>query len=121
MDETLEKLCVNGVLNLEHQYLEAKGLIHIPHMPYDYQKKWIRFIYSPIHKKKLWLEQHILIAKKMIHWIIGLPMLAKEKTTKTLSWVELEKKTLSEWDGRGMKINCVADMELMFHKIYSSN
>lgn len=52
-------------------------------------------------------------------------MLEKVNITKTLSWVELEKKTLSEWDGRGMKINYVMDVELKFgihvitHKIYS--
>ena len=61
----------------------------------------------------------------MIHRITGLPMLSKTKMTKTLSWVELEKKTLSEWNGRGMKINYVTDMELKFgihvimHKIYN--
>ena len=33
MDETLEKLCVNGVLKLEHQHLETKGLTHILRMP----------------------------------------------------------------------------------------
>ena len=52
-------------------------------------------------------------------------MLNKAKTTKTLSRVELERKTLSEW--RGMKICSVTNMELKFgihviaHKIYSSN
>ena len=74
----------------------------------------------------MWLEQPILITKKMIHQIIGLPMLAKEKSTKTLGWVELEKKTLAKWDGRGMKIRCVTNPELKFgihiiaHNIYSS-
>ena len=54
-------------------------------------------------------------------------MLAKAKTTKTLDQVELEKKTLTEWDGRGMKISSVIDVELKFgihliaHKIYSSS
>ena len=78
-----------------------------------------------MHDGQLWLDQSILITKKMIHRIIGLPMLAKVISTKTLSWVELEKKTLAEWDGRGMKISCVIDMELKFgihiiaHKIYS--
>ena len=33
MDEALEELCVNGVLKLEHQHLETKGLTHILHMP----------------------------------------------------------------------------------------
>lgn len=33
MDETIEKLCVNGMLKPEHQHLEAKSLTHIPHMP----------------------------------------------------------------------------------------
>ena len=52
-------------------------------------------------------------------------MLAKAKSTKTLSQVELQKKSLAEWDGWGMKISCVIDMELKFsihiitHKIYS--
>lgn len=63
----------------------------------------------------------------MIHRITGLPMLTKAKTTKTLSRVEMESKTLAERDVRGMKINCVANMELKFgihviaHKIYSSS
>ena len=54
-------------------------------------------------------------------------MLTKAKTAKTLSWVELERKSLFEWNGRGMKISCVADIELKFgihviyHKIYSSS
>ena len=65
--------------------------------------------------------------KKMIHRIIGLPMLAKPKMTKTLGRAKLEKKTLAEWDGRGMKISSVTDIELKFgihiiaHKIYSSS
>ena len=63
----------------------------------------------------------------MIHRITRLPMLNKAKTTKTLSRVELENKTLAEWDGRGMKINNATNMQLKFgicviaHKIYSSN
>ena len=52
-----------------------------------------------------------MITKKMIHRITGL----------------LEKKTLAEWDGRGMKISSVTDEELRFgihvivRKIYSSS
>ena len=52
-------------------------------------------------------------------------MLTKTKTIKTLGQAELEKKTLTEWDGRGMKISNVTDAELKFgihviaHKIYS--
>ena len=63
----------------------------------------------------------------MIHWVIGLPMLAKAKSTKTLGQAKLEKKTLAEWDGRGMKISCIANPELKFGthvialKIYSSS
>ena len=54
-------------------------------------------------------------------------MLNKAKTTKTLSRVELENKTLSKWDERGMKIINVTNMELKLgihvitHKIYSSS
>ena len=57
-----------------------------------------------MHKGQLWLEQPILITKKMIHKITGLPMLSKAKTTKTLA----------EWDDKGLKINSVSDMELKF-------
>lgn len=54
-------------------------------------------------------------------------MLSKAQTTKTLGQEELQKKTLAEWDGRGLKVRNVSDMELRFwihiiaHKIYSSN
>ena len=54
-------------------------------------------------------------------------MLAKVKANKTLRQVELEKRTLAEWDGRGIKINTIIDLELKFgihiiaHKIYSSS
>jgi len=63
----------------------------------------------------------------MIHHIIGLPMLAKAKITKTLGQGKLEMKILAEWDGRGLKISSVFDVELKFgidiisHKIYSSS
>ena len=125
MDECLKELCVDGILKPEHQHLEAKGLTHIPHMPYDFQVKWIRFILSHVHNGQLWLKKPILITKKMTHRITGLPMLAKAKMTKTLGQVELEKKNLAEWDGRGMKISSVTNMELKFniyviaHKIFS--
>ena len=46
MDDALDNLCVNGNLKLEHQHLETKGLTHIPHMPHEFQVKWIRFILS---------------------------------------------------------------------------
>ena len=54
-------------------------------------------------------------------------MSAREKITKTLGWVELAKKTFTEWDDKGMKLNGIIDMEIKFkihvipHKIYSSN
>ncbi len=53
-------------------------------------------------------------------------MLNKEKTTKTISQVELKRKNF-KWEGRGIKISSVIDMELKFgihmiaHKIYSSS
>lgn len=49
MDESLKELCVNDVLKPKHQHLEAKGLTHIPHLPRDFQIKWIRFILSRVH------------------------------------------------------------------------
>ena len=52
-------------------------------------------------------------------------MLTKAKTTKTLGQIELEKKTLAKWDGRGMEISSTIDAELKFrihvidHEIYN--
>ena len=83
MDNSLGELCVNGVLKPKHKHLEDKGLTHIPHLPWSFQIKWIRFILSRVHNEQLWLEQPLLITKKMIHRITGLPMLAKAKMTKT--------------------------------------
>ena len=36
INETLERLCVSGVLKLEHQHLEAKRLTQIHKMPYEF-------------------------------------------------------------------------------------
>lgn len=127
MDDALGQLCVNGVLKPEHQHLETKELTRILHMPHEFKVKWIRFILSQVHNGQLWLEQPVLITKQMIHQFTSLLMLAKAKMTKTLGWVELEKKTLAEWDNRGMKISSILDIELKFgihiiaHKIYSSS
>lgn len=54
-------------------------------------------------------------------------MLNKAKTTKTLVRAELIKKTLIEWDRRGMELSSVIGMKMKFgihvisHKIYSSS
>ena len=72
--------------------------------------KWIRYILSQFPNGQLWLEQPILITKKMIHKVMGLPILSKGKTTKTLGQEELQRKTLAKWDGRGLKINNVTDV-----------
>ena len=74
---------------------------------------------------QFWLDQPIKITKKMIHQVTIYPMLNKCRETKTLAQVKLTKKTLSKWDGKGMKLNSVSDMEFNFgihviaHKIYS--
>jgi hypothetical protein len=76
---------------------------------------------------QLWLEQHVLITKKMINRITGLPMLSKAKTTKTLSKDELQKLTQAVWDGSGLKLNNITNVELKFgiyvvaYKLYSSS
>ena len=127
MDNALAEMCVDGVLKPEHKHLETKGLTHIPHLPRNFQVKLIRYILIQFHNDQLWLEQPFLITKKMIHKVMGLPMLRKTKATKTLGWDELQKKTLAEWDGRGTKISSITDAELKFgthviaHKIYSSS
>ena len=114
MDNALAKMCVNGVLKPKHKHLETKGLTHIPHLPHNFQVKWIRYILSQFHNGQLWLEKPILITKKMIHKVTGLPMFSKAKTTKTLGREEMQKKTLAEWDGRGLKINNVTNVELRY-------
>ncbi len=127
MDEALVELCVNGVLKPKHKHLEGKGLTHIPHLSQSFWIKWIRYILNRVHSGQLWLKQPILITKKMVYHITNLSMLSKDKTTKTLGQVELEKKTLAKWDDRGMKISSVIDAELKFsihviiHNIYSSS
>lgn len=84
MDNALGEMCVDRVLTPKHKHLEMEGLNHIPHLPKNFQVKWIRYILSQFHNGKLWLEQPILITKKMIHKVTGMPMLSKAKTTKTL-------------------------------------
>ena len=115
MDNALAEMSVDGALKPEFKHLEIKGLTHIPHLPQNFQVKWIRYILSRFHNGQLWLEQPFLITKKMIHKVMGLPMLRKAKTMKTLA----------KWEGRGLKINNVTDLELRFgiyiiaYKIYS--
>ena len=41
-------------------------------------------------------------------------MMTKAKMRKTLGWAKLEKRTLAEWDGRGMKVKNISDIELKF-------
>ena len=36
MDETLERLCMSGVLKPKHQHLEAKGLTQIYNMLFEF-------------------------------------------------------------------------------------
>ena len=75
MDNALAEMCVDGSLKPKNKHLETKGLTHIPHLPRNFQVKWIRYILSQVHNGQLWLEQPILITKKMIHKITGLPMI----------------------------------------------
>lgn len=127
MDNALAEICINGTLKPEFKHLEMKGLTDIPHFLRSFQVKWIRYILSRVHNGQLGLEQPILITKKMIHKITSLPMLSKVKTTKTLSQDELQKLTQAVWDGRGLKLNNVTDVELNFgicvvaYKLYSSS
>ena len=57
----------------------------------------------------------------------GLLTLDRPKVTKNLPQAELTKKARAEWDGRGMKLNGVTNMEIKFsihviaHKMYKSS
>jgi hypothetical protein len=127
MDNTFKELCVDGSLKPEHTHLETKGLTHITHLLRNFQTKWIRYILSRVHSGQLWLDQPVTLTKKMINKVTGLPMLNKAKSTKALSQKDLLKETLAEWDGRGLKVSTISDIELRFgihiitHKIYSSS
>ena len=46
MDNALAEMCVDGALKPEYKHLETKGLTHIPHLPRNFQVKWIRYILS---------------------------------------------------------------------------
>lgn len=54
-------------------------------------------------------------------------MLDRPKATKNISRAELTNKTGAEWDGHGMKLNGVSDVELKYaihaiaHKMYSNS
>ena len=89
MDNALGEMSVDGSLKPEHKHLETKGLTHISHLPRNFQTKLIRYILSRVHNGQLWLEKPVLITKKMINKITGLPMLSKAKSTKTLGREEL--------------------------------
>ena len=49
MDTVFSEFCVDGALKLEFKHLETKGLTHIPHLPRNFQVKWIRYILSRVH------------------------------------------------------------------------
>ena len=114
MDNALGEMSVDGSLKPKHKHLETKGLTHISHLPRNFQTKWIRYILSHVHNGQMWLEQPVLLTEKMINKITGLPVLNKANTTKTLGQGELQKLTLAEWDGRGLKLSTVADVKLRF-------
>lgn len=67
MDDALGEFCVNGVLKPKHKDFEDKGLTHIPHLSWSFQIKWIRCILKQVHNSQVWLEQLVLITKKMIY------------------------------------------------------
>ena len=89
IDNALGEMSVDGTLKPEHKHLETKGLTHISHFPRKFQIRWVRYVLSRVHNGQLWLEQLVLITKKMINKITGLPMLNKAKSTKTLGREEL--------------------------------
>ena len=56
MKEALNKLCVNGVLKLEEQHLEAKGLIQISYMPRDFWEEMDKIYLDPSSQWKVMVE-----------------------------------------------------------------
>lgn len=127
MDEAYLAMYDNRALNPEHKHLEEKGLTHLGFMPKNFEVKWVRFILNRVHDMKIWLEKLVKITKDMIHRVTGLPMLDRPKVTNNLLRAELTKKTGAQWDGCGLKLNGVTDLELKYaihaivHKMYSSS
>lgn len=76
---------------------------------------------------EIWLEQPVKITKEMLHRVTGLPMLDRPKVTKNIIRAKLSQKIGVEWDGRGLKLNGVTDLELKYAihaialKMYSSS
>lgn len=102
-------------------------MIHVLYMQRDFKIKWIRFILRRVCDMSFYLKKPMKIMKKMVHQVMSYPMLDRLKTTKTLALGELIKKTLEEWDERGLKINNVTNIEIKFgihvisHEIYNSS
>ena len=49
LQETYDRLCINGKLKDEYQIVECKGLTHALDMPTVFKIQWIKIILSHIH------------------------------------------------------------------------
>ena len=78
------KLCENGVLKEEYNFVERKGLNHALHFPNVFKIEWIKTVHSRIHDKSIWLEDGpIKIKKRIIQRVIGYPTLDRSKTMRS--------------------------------------
>lgn len=110
MNEAYTTMCDNRVLKPKHKHLEMKGLTHLGFMLKNFEVKWIQFFLSWVHDMQIWLEKLGKITKKMVHKVIGLPMLDRPKAKKNIPRDELIENTDAEWDGRGLKLNDVTNL-----------
>ena len=74
--EAYDKLCDNGVLRVEFNIVEKKGLTCALDFPTTFKIEWIKIILSQIHVGCIWLEGGpIKIMKRIIHRVTRFPTL----------------------------------------------
>ena len=77
--------------------------------------EWIKIVLSRIHKNKIWLENGpIRISKRIIHRVIGYSTLDKLKTLRSDAKEVIEKNTRATWNKRGMSIDKIEDLVIVF-------
>lgn len=119
-------MCQDGKLKDDHTHIEIKGLKNALYFLKEFKTEWIRVVLNQVHKGKMWLDEPIKITKDVIQMVTDYPTNDKEKNLRHPPRTETEKLTGANWDGRGMRINTITDLETRFgayvitYKIFQS-
>ena len=74
IQESYNRLCVDGKLKEEYQIFKKKGLTHALDTPIVFKAEWINFFLSHIHDGCIWLESGLVkLTKLIIHRVTGYP------------------------------------------------